>query len=137
MASDRNGNSGRVRVLLDANALMMPVQFGVDIFSETEHLIGAYEPVILEDVMCELKGISNGHGRDAAAARVALSLGERCTTEVSRHRDLPVDERLVIHAEETGSVVVTNDRKLRMTLLEHNIDVIYLRKQKKLELFRG
>ena len=92
MAPDWNGNTGRVRVLLDANALMMPAQFGVDIFGETELLIGAYEPVILEDVMYELEGISNGHGRAAAAARVALSLCEKCTIEASRHRDLPVDE---------------------------------------------
>jgi len=45
-----------VRVLLDANALMMPAQFGVDIFSEIELLIGAYEPVILEDILSELEG---------------------------------------------------------------------------------
>ncbi len=126
-----------MKVLLDTNALMMPAQFGVDIFSEIELLIGAYEPVILEDVMSELKGISNGHGRDAASARVALSLSERCTIDASRHRDLPVDERLLIYAEERGCVVVTNDRKLRTILLEHKIDVIYLRKQKKLEIFRG
>lgn len=56
-------------VLFDANALMIPVQFGVDIFTGVEELVGAFEPVTLEDVKDELTGLSRGRGRDAAAAR--------------------------------------------------------------------
>ena len=126
-----------MKVLLDANALMIPVQFGIDIFSEIEALLGAYEPVTLEDVTRELAGIASGRGRDAAAARVGIRLAGRCLVEKSPHTDVPVDERIVRYAVENGCMVATNDRLLRSALLDRNIDVIYLREKKKLEIIRG
>ncbi len=126
-----------MKVLLDANALMIPVQFGIDIFSEIEALVGAYEPVTLEDVTRELAGIASGRGRDAAAARVGIRLAGRCRVETSPHTDVPVDERIVRYAVENGCMVATNDRLLRSALLKRNIDVIYLREKKRLEIIRG
>lgn len=126
-----------MKVLLDANALMIPVQFGIDIFSEIEALLGAYEPVTLEDVTRELAGIASGRGRDAAAARVGIRLAGRCLVEKSPYPDVPVDERIVRYAVENGCMVATNDRLLRSALLKRNIDVIYLREKKKLEIIRG
>ncbi len=116
---------------------MIPVQFGIDIFSEIEALVGAYEPVTLEDVTRELAGIASGRGRDATAARVGIRLAGRCRVETSPHTDVPVDERIVRYAVENGCMVATNDRLLRSALLKRNIDVIYLREKKRLEIIRG
>ncbi|KAF1078962.1 PIN domain-containing protein [Methanogenium sp. MK-MG] len=124
-------------VLFDANALMVPVQFGVDIFTGVEELVGAFEPVTLEDVTDELTGLSRGRGRDAAAARVGVTLAARCRVVRSPHQNLMVDDRIIRYAEEHRCVVVTNDRRLREELLSRHIDVIYLREKKRLEIIRG
>ena len=137
MAPYRDGNPGRVRVLLDANGLMGPVQFGVDVFTEIEGLVGSFEPVTLEEVVRELEGLSRGRGRDAAAAKVGLSLARRCTVEKSPVNSVPVDDMITEFADMTGCMVMTNDRRLRERLLDKNIDVIYLRNQKTLEILRG
>ncbi|MCA9703766.1 MAG: nucleotide-binding protein, partial [Methanolinea sp.] len=57
MAPDRNGRADRITVLFDANALMIQFQFRIDVFGEVRNLIGAYEPLILADVIKELRGL--------------------------------------------------------------------------------
>lgn len=126
-----------MKVLFDANALMIPGQFGVDIFSETEALIGSFEPVTLEGVISELEGLSHGRGRDASAARVGLSLSKRCIVLKNPADNIPVDDMIVKYADETGCIVMTNDRGLKNKLLDFHIDVIVLRNQKTLEIIKG
>jgi rRNA-processing protein FCF1 len=126
-----------VRVLLDANGLMVPVQFGVDIFTAIEGLVGSFEPVTLDGVVRELEGLSKGRGRDAAAAKVGLSLAKRCLVEKNPLSGVQVDDLIVDFAGKTGCMVMTNDRRLRERLLDKNIDVISLRNQKTLEIIRG
>jgi len=126
-----------VKVLLDANAFMMPVQFGIDIYEELRILLGDFVPVTLPGVIRELERISAGHGKDAAAARVGLALAERALI-VPETGELPhVDDRVIRYAEQEGCIVVTNDRRLKESLLGRGIGVVTMRKQKKLELIRG
>ena len=126
-----------MKVLFDANALMIPGQFGVDIFSETEGLIGSFEPVTIEGVVSELEGLSCGRGRNASAARVGVSLSRRCTVSKNPDNKIPVDDMIVRYADENNCMVMTNDRGLKNKLLEYHIDVIVLRNQKTLEIIRG
>nr|WP_245323531.1 PIN domain-containing protein [Methanomicrobium sp. W14] len=115
----------------------MPGQFGVDVFSGTEALVGSYEPVTLKGVVSELQGLSRGRGRDASAARVGISLLKRCGIEENPVNSVPVDDMIVAYAAATGCMVVTNDRGLKNKLLDSNIDVIVLRNQKTLEIIRS
>ena len=125
-------------VLLDANALMMPAQFSIDLFDELRQLVGAFEPLVLETVTRELAGISSGRGRDAAAARYGLSVAQGCrTVQISEPADCSVDEQVIRYARETGCFVVTNDRRLRERLLSQGVGVISMRKQKRLELIQS
>ncbi|NYT05324.1 MAG: nucleotide-binding protein [Methanomicrobiales archaeon] len=137
MALNRHGDARRVIVLLDANALMMPAQFGVDIFAELTGLLGSCEPATFPCVRAELAGISRGKGKDAAAARVGIALADRCTTIGDPFPDLPVDEQIARYAEASGCPVLTNDRGLRTILVRLGVPVIVMRKQKKLEILRG
>lgn len=138
MAADRNGCPGRVTVLLDANALMMPSQFRIDLFDELRLLLGAYEPVVLSGVLQELTGLARARGHDGAAARYGLSLGERCTVVPSSGLESgSIDAQVIEYAAKRSCLVVTNDRRVRMALLARGIGVISLRKQKKLELLRS
>jgi rRNA-processing protein FCF1 len=137
VAPDWDGNPDVILVLLDANALMMPGQFGIDLFGQIRELVGAFDPLVLEEVTGELSGISTGRGRHAAAAPLGLSLAGKCTVIPASQKGGPVDEKIARYAETHRCTVVTNDKELRNILLSRGIDVIFIRKQKKLELIRS
>ena len=127
-----------MKVLLDTNALMIPVQFGIDLFGNLREILGSFEPVTVPGVILELKGISRGKGRDSAAARVGLIIAEQCTlVDTDVRRDLDADEQIVQYAAATGSVVVTNDQELRKTLHRRGVDVISMRNRKQMQLLRA
>ncbi len=116
---------------------MIPAQFQIDLFDEIRSLVGGFEPVVLSSVMKELEGLSNNKGRDGAAARCGLALGKECT--IADSSDLEsgsVDAQIIEYAVQRGSMVVTNDRRVRDALLTRGVGVISMRKQKKLELLR-
>ncbi len=124
-------------ILLDANALMMPAQFRLDLFDEIRALVGGFEPVVLPGVVQELTGLCRVKGKAGAAARFGLSLAEQCT--VANAGDIvsgTVDDQVIDYAIRHNCLVVTNDRCVRDTLLSHGIGVISMRKQKKLEILR-
>jgi len=137
MAADRHGDSGRVRVLLDTNALLMPVQFRIDLYDELMGLFGDFEPITLEEVVGELSGLARGRGRDAAAARVGLALARRSTVVPSESAAEHVDDRVIEYARREGCSVVTNDRELRNALLREGVGVVSMRRARTLELLRG
>ncbi|HOC83954.1 MAG TPA: nucleotide-binding protein [Methanoculleus sp.] len=126
-----------MRILLDTNALLMPAQFGVDLYDELLALFGDFEPIALEEVVGELSGLARGRGRDAAAARVGLALVRRSTVVPSGSTAEGVDNRVIEYARREGCTVVTNDRELRNALLREGVDVVSMRRQKTLELLRG
>jgi len=126
-----------VRVLLDTNALLMPAQFGIDLYDELMALFGDFEPVTLEEVMGELSGLARGRGRDAAAARVGIAMARRSTVVPSGSTAEHVDDRVIEYARREGCTVVTNDRQLRKALLDEGIDVVSMRRERTLELMRG
>jgi hypothetical protein len=126
-----------VKVLLDTNALLMPAQFGIDLYDELMNLFGDFEPVTLEEVVGELRGLTRGRGRDAAAARVGLALALRSTIVPSGSAADRVDDRVIEYARRERCTVVTNDRELRNALLREEIDVVSMRRQRTLELMRG
>ena len=126
-----------MKVLLDANALMMPAQFSIDLFDELRNIIGGFEPIVLHSVLRELEGLTRAKGRNGAAARLGLTMGERCTiAEDGDESAGSVDAQVIDYAIRHKCLVVTNDRRVRDELFAHGIGVISMRKQKKLELLR-
>ncbi len=109
-------------VLLDANALVMPFQFGINLDTELERMLGNPEVFVPSSVMEELKVL----GR-----RDALQLAARYTViQVNKRRD----DGILEAAEKTGGAVVTNDKKLIDRLRKKNVPVISLRSKSHLEL---
>lgn len=126
-----------MKVLLDANALMMPAQFQVDLFDELRMLVGAFDPVVLPGIIQELNGLSRAKGRDGAAARCGLTLAEKCTiAQITDLKANTVDGQVIEYAAQNKCLVVTNDRRVRDALFAQGIGVISLRNQKKLEILR-
>lgn len=134
MAVNRNGRSERVNVVLDTNALMMPAQFGVDLFSGLTELLGAYTALVPAEVVCELRGLASGTGKNAAAARFGLTAAERCQLLPEWDENISVDDKVARNAREFNAVVVTNDRELRKKLSDQRTPVVVLRSRCRLEL---
>jgi uncharacterized protein len=124
-------------IQFDANAFMMASQFRIDLFRELRELTGSFEPVVLNEVVRELRGIAQGSGRHAAAARVGLTLSGQCRIVESGESSGTVDERIAGYAARYGGMVVTNDRELRDLLMSKNIPVISMKNKKKLDIFRS
>jgi hypothetical protein len=111
-------------VILDTNALMVPEQFRVDIFSELNRL-GYRECSVPTPVLRELRHLAlKNKGLDKAAAKVGLALAERCSAlEAEGDADLAIEALAV----EKKAAVFTNDKALKKRLSSKGITVIYLR----------
>ena len=120
-----------MRVAVDTNALMMPVESGVRLFDELDRLLGTYEAVVPESVVAELDELSAGGGTEATAASVGRDLADRCTV-VSTEATF-ADDAVVELADEVD-YVVTNDRPLRRRLRERDVSTLCLRGRAKLAI---
>ena len=113
-------------VILDTNGLMVPAEFGVDIFSELEAL-DFDEWIVPSGVVRELESIaSRGRGKGKGAARVALSLLDRCRIVVTEGN---VDDSILKLAIESKAAVFTNDSELMKRLRDNGARVVYLRQR--------
>jgi rRNA-processing protein FCF1 len=115
---------------------MMPTQFCVDLFEGLRELLGVYDALVPEEVIYELRGLAQGGGNKAAAARFGLMVAKHCTILPPYEDETPVDDKVIRTAEMFNAVVVTNDKKLKDRLLNQHIPVVVLRSRSKLELVR-
>jgi len=112
-------------VLFDTNFLTLPVQFKIDIFAEAEKLVPDAKFVTLVPVVNELKKL------DTKAARFGMQILPRVEIKEASGK---ADNAIVDYAEKNNAIVCTNDKELKERCLEKKISVIFMRKQKILEL---
>lgn len=115
------------KVVLDTNFLLVPYQFGLDVFVEIEHVLEvSHELIVPSGVIGELEKLGKGKGKEGAAARFALKLLEKnkCTVVPSEGN---VDDWIFNYAVKEGALVATNDRPLRNRLKNERVKVISLR----------
>lgn len=118
-----------MKVIIDTNGLMIPAQFGVDIFEELKRL--GYDRFIVPlAVIRELENLgSKLRGKDKTAAKIALSLAQRCETiEATGH----ADDVIIELATEIGAAVLTNDIGLKKRLESRQVPIICLRQKNRL-----
>jgi rRNA-processing protein FCF1 len=121
-----------VSVVLDTNALMMPVECDVRLFDELDRLLDGPQTVAPRAVLEELRKLADGTGTAARAASVGLDLArDRCAV---RETDAEyADDAVVELATAPGTThVVTNDGPLQDRLLAEGVSVISLRGKNKL-----
>jgi rRNA-processing protein FCF1 len=127
-----------MRVLLDTNALMMPVECNVRVFEELDRVLDDPAPVVPAACVAELEELADGNGEAAVAASVGRDLADRC--EQVPHQEPYADDAVVEVAtrdpEEGPTVgcVATNDADLRGRLLDLDVPVIGLRGRNELAL---
>lgn len=114
-----------MRIILDTNFMMLPAQFGVDIFEELK----GNELATFSSCINELKIIASGRGRDAPSARVALELIKRQKIEIL-NAGKSADKAIIDYAVKNRCVVATNDKKLLKALKDKGIKILRLRQER-------
>jgi len=144
----------RKKVIVDTNALLIPGEFGVDIFEELERL--GYEHIIVpKAVLSELDRLRrrpNLKGKEKRAANIGYSLvlkyvheehdgcmvtinkEEEGEEEESGGRKRDVDELIAKMALKLKAAVLTSDEPLRRKLSKAGIATVYLRGKSRLEV---
>lgn len=109
-------------VILDANALLMPFQFSINLDQEIRRIIGSHTAYVPSSVVKELRG-----------------LGEKAAFQLSKkYKKIEVnstgDDGVLEAAKSLDGVIVTNDKELKMRALDQKIPVGFLRSKSHLEL---
>lgn len=126
-----------LKVILDSNAFLLPVQFRIDLLHSLEQLLERnLEFILLSPVKLELEALAKkGSPKMRKNALCALKLAEKCKyVEVDSPTSAFADDVIVEMAREWKSPVVTNDRHLRKRLRDISVPVIYVRQKSRLEI---
>ncbi|MEM1552383.1 MAG: DNA-binding protein [Candidatus Bathyarchaeia archaeon] len=130
----------KLKVILDSNALFVPLKFKIDIFEELKNLLKRnVEFVLLLPVKRELETLAaRGSPKTRKEAAYALRLTENCKLmDLGENYAGSPDDAIVKVAGEWKSPVFTNDRALRKRLRDINVPVIYVRQKSRLEIEGG
>ncbi len=116
------------KVILDSNFLMVPFQFGIDIFQELKRILDVrYEVIVPKCVIEELERLS----KKKAKAKAALQLAKGLQLIECSGND--VDDFLYKIASKTV-IICTNDKNLKEKIRKKGSPVIYLRQKKYLDI---
>jgi len=125
-----------LKVILDSNALFVPLKFKMDIFEETKRLLNRnVEFILLSPVKNELELLA---AKDSPKIRketvYALRLAEKCRYVPIEESGKVTDDVIVRVAEKWNSPVFTNDRQLKKRLRDISVPVIYVRQKSRLDI---
>ena len=126
-----------LKVILDSNALFVPLEFKIDIFEELKRLLNRnVDFVLLSPVKAELELLA---AKDSPKMRreavFALKIAEKCKyVAVDVSDKLSTDDVIVKVAMDWNSPVFTNDRQLKRRLRDISVPVIYVRQKSRLEI---
>jgi rRNA-processing protein FCF1 len=126
-----------VKIILDSNALFVPLQFKIDIFDCLEKLLErTHELILLSPIKRELEALAKkGSPKMRKNALYALKLAEKCKhVEVDTPASALADDIIVKIAKEWKAPVFTNDRQLKKRLRDISVPVIYVRQKSRLEI---
>lgn len=108
-------------IVLDANALLMPFQFKVNIDRELKRLFGEIPVFVPSSVLGELSNVVDKN------AKAALALARKYQIVET---ELGGDDAVLSIAEERSAAVLTNDKELIGRLRKEHIPVIRLRAER-------
>jgi uncharacterized protein len=126
-----------LKVLVDSNALFVPLQFKIDIFTDLERLLNRHvELVLISPVKHELEMLTQKSSpKIRKNATFALSLAKKCKyVKVVEKQKEQTDEAIVRVAQAWKVPVFTNDKLLKKKLRDISMPVIYVREKSRLEI---
>ncbi len=122
----------KLRVIVDANFLLVPSQFSVDIFDELARVLNrSFEPLMTLPTYRELQKIAKASApKLQRQAILALKLAGKCRIiNVEKSSSESHDNLIVRLAFAMKCCVATNDRELKKKLRKLGLTVIYLRQR--------
>ncbi len=125
------------KIILDTNFLLIPSQFGVDIFSEIKRIMDEeYELCIVDSTLDELDKLQiTESGSDKKAAKLAKDLIKAKSIKVLKtEKNLNTDKLIVNLAKNPDFIVATQDKELKGILKGNKVPLIILRAKKHLQL---
>jgi len=125
------------KIILDSNALFVPLQFKIDIFEELKNLLKTnLEYILLSPVQQEVQELAEkGQPQMRKNAAYALELARKCKlVKVDATYGSFPDDIILRISQEWNCPVFTNDRQLRKKLRDINVPVIYVRQKSCLEI---
>ena len=126
-----------LKVILDSNALFVPLELKIDIFEETKRLLNRnLDFILLSPVKHELDLLA---AKDSPKIRrqalYALKLAEKCKfVAIENPEKLSTDDIIARVSKAWNSPVFTNDRQLRRKLKDISVPVIYVRQKSRLDI---
>ena len=119
---------------MDTNFVLIPAQFGVDIYAEIGRIIdGGYELYILDKTLTELDDIiENGKGAAKPHAKLALAILEAKKPKTLKTTSKDYVDNIILGLK--GYIVATQDKELKLKLKKNGVQVIVLRQKKYLML---
>jgi rRNA-processing protein FCF1 len=126
-----------LKVILDSNALFVPLEFKIDIFEELKRLLNRnLEFILLSPVKRELEMLATkDFPKIRKEALFALKLAEKCKyVPLEDDEKLTTDDVIVKVAKNWNSPVFTNDRQLKLRLRDISVPVIYVRQKSRLDI---
>ncbi|HII85902.1 TPA: nucleotide-binding protein [Candidatus Bathyarchaeota archaeon] len=127
----------KLRIIMDANAFFVPLQFKIDLKNELEELLNRnFELILLSIVKQELTTLARkGSPLERKNAEYALKIAEKCIyIDLKPSTPALVDEIIVSSAKDLKAIVFTNDRQLRKRLRDISVPVIYVRQKSRLQI---
>jgi len=134
---DRPKHREVMKVIVDSNALFVPLQFKIDIFAELEHLLKRrFKLILISAAKRELETLAaKGTPKMRREAAFALKLSQKCTlVETKTHPLMDTDNAIAKIAADEKAIVFTNDEQLRKRLRDISVPVIYVRQKSRLEI---
>jgi len=126
-----------LKVILDSNALFVPLELKIDIFEELKRLLNRnVDFILLSPVKAELELLASKESpKMRRQASFALKLAEKCRiVPVNTSDNLTTDDVIVKVAKDWNSPVFTNDRQLKQRLRDISVPVIYVRQKSRLDI---
>ena len=126
-----------LKVILDSNALFVPLELKIDIFQQTKNLLNRnVDFVLLSPVKQELELLATKDSpKTRREALYALELAEKCRyVIIEQEKGVTTDDVVVKVAKDWNAPVFTNDRQLRKRLRDISVPVIYVRQKSRLDI---
>ncbi len=135
--SNSHKSNETLKVILDSNALFVPLELKIDIFEETKRLLNRnLELILLSPVKQELELLAiKDSPKTRREAMYALKLAEKCKyVVIDNPEKLSTDDVIAKVSKAWKSPVFTNDRQLRKRLKDISVPVIYVRQKSRLNI---
>ena len=107
-----------LRVVLDTNFVLIPIQFKVDIFTEIKRLINEpYELCIYQGSIDELSELSKGNSKSALIAKTALKLiKQKNLKSLPNSINEKYADNIILEGVTNKDIVCTQDQALKRLL---------------------